>query len=94
MCSVEGLRRGPVPRLRVFAGPSGSGKSTIKHILARELIYSYELEFSKEVGEPFHLYRVFHFGQGPRLYTLAGDLAQQAHLKPTDYRASFRDMVG
>ncbi|OOE11777.1 hypothetical protein BSR09_11135 [Stutzerimonas degradans] len=53
-----------------------------------------ELEFSKEVGEQFYLYRVFQFRQGPRLFTLSGDLAQHVHLKPTDYRASFRGMVG
>ncbi len=49
-----------------------------------------ELEFSKEVGEQFYLYRVFQFRQGPRLFTLNGDLAKHVHLKPTDYRASFR----
>lgn len=27
------------------------------------------------------------------LFTLTGDLAQRVHLKPTDYRASFKDMV-
>ncbi|MFQ7899391.1 DUF3883 domain-containing protein [Stutzerimonas degradans] len=58
------------------------------------LVSHNELEFSKEVGEQFYLYRVFQFRQGPRLFTLSGDLAQHVHLKPTDYRASFRDMVG
>nr|WP_155552757.1 DUF3883 domain-containing protein [Stutzerimonas degradans] len=58
------------------------------------LVSHNELEFSKEVGEQFYLYRVFQFRQGPRLFTLAGDLAQHVHLRPTDYRASFRGMVG
>lgn len=40
------------------------------------------------MGEQFYLYRVFLFRQGPRLFTLTGDLAQHVHLKPTDYRAS------
>jgi len=58
------------------------------------LVSHNELEFSKEAGEQFFLYRVFQFRQGPRLFTLTGDLAQHVHLKPTDYRASFRGMVG
>ena len=58
------------------------------------LVSHNELEFSKEAGEQFFLYRVFQFRQGPRLFTLAGDLAQHVHLRPTDYRASFRGMVG
>jgi len=53
-----------------------------------------ELEFSKEVGEQFYLYRVFQFRQGPRLFTLTGDRARHVHLKPTDYRVSFREMMG
>jgi hypothetical protein len=58
------------------------------------LVSHNELEFSKEAGEQFYLYRVFQFRQGPRLFTLTGDLAQHVHLKPTDYRASFRGMAG
>lgn len=52
-----------------------------------------ELEFSKEVGEAFYLYRVFQFRQSPALYMLRGDVSQQLHLEPIDYRASFRRMV-
>lgn len=52
-----------------------------------------ELEFSREVGEAFHLYRVFQFRQSPALYMLRGDVSQQLHLEPIDYRASFRKMV-
>lgn len=58
------------------------------------LVSHNELMFSQEVAEQFHLYRVFQFRDGPRLFTLSGDLAQHVHLKPTDYRASFRSMVG
>lgn len=57
------------------------------------LVSHNELEFSKEVGEQFYLYRVFQFRQGPRLFTLTGDLAEHVHLRPLDYRASFRGMV-
>lgn len=53
-----------------------------------------ELEFSKEVGDQFCLYRVFQFREGPRLFILNGDLTQHVHLKPTDFRASFRSFVG
>lgn len=58
------------------------------------LVSHNELEFSREVGEQFYLYRVFQFRQGPRLLTLGGDLTQHVHLKPTDFRASFRGIVG
>lgn len=52
-----------------------------------------ELDFSKEVGEAFYLYRVFQFRQSPALYMLRGDVSRQLHLEPLDYRASFRRMV-
>jgi hypothetical protein len=58
------------------------------------LVSHNELEFSREVGEQFYLYRVFQFRQGPQLFTLGGDLTQHVHLKPTDFRASFRGIVG
>ena len=57
------------------------------------LVSHNELEFSKEVGEQFYLYRVFQFRDGPRLFTLHGDLSQHVHLKPTDFRASFRGIL-
>lgn len=53
-----------------------------------------ELMFSQEVEEQFHLYRVFRFRDGPRLFTLSGDLSRHVHLTPTDFRASFRSVVG
>lgn len=52
-----------------------------------------ELDFSKEVGEAFYLYRVFQFRQFPALYMLRGDVSRQLHLEPLDYRASFRKVV-
>jgi hypothetical protein len=57
------------------------------------LVSHNELEFSREVCEQFHLYRVFQFREGPRLFILSGDLDQHVHLKPTDYRASFRSFI-
>jgi Domain of unknown function (DUF3883) len=52
-----------------------------------------ELDFSKEVGEAFYLYRVFQFRQSPALYMLRGDVSRQLQLEPLDYRASFRKVV-
>ncbi len=52
-----------------------------------------ELEFAQEVGEAFHLYRVFAFRESPSLYMLRGDISKQLHLEPLDYRASFRRLV-
>ncbi|QJD59505.1 DUF3883 domain-containing protein [Pseudomonas sp. gcc21] len=69
-------------------------KTTNGGVASSFLISHNELMFSQEVEEQFHLYRVFQFRDGPRLYTLSGDLAQHVHLKPTDYRASFRSVVG
>lgn len=53
-----------------------------------------ELDFSAEAEEAFHLYRVFQFREEPKLYILKGSLADQVHLEPIDYRASFRRLVG
>ena len=52
-----------------------------------------ELDFSKEAGDAFHLYRVFQFRAGPRLYILRGDVSAQMHLEPLDFRASFRKII-
>lgn len=57
------------------------------------LVSHNELEFSREVCEQFHLYRVFQFREGPRLFILNGNLDRHVHLKPTDYRVSFRNLV-
>lgn len=53
-----------------------------------------ELDFAAEAGDAFHLYRVFQFREEPRLYILNGPLADQLHLEPIDFRASFRRLVG
>ncbi|WP_236581548.1 DUF3883 domain-containing protein [Hydrogenophaga sp. BPS33] len=53
-----------------------------------------ELDFAKEAEDAFHLYRVFQFREEPRLYILKGRLAEQLHLEPIDYRASFRRLAG
>jgi len=52
-----------------------------------------ELEFSQEAAGAFFLYRVFEFRQKPALYMLQGDVSQQLHLEPIDYRASFRRVL-
>jgi hypothetical protein len=52
-----------------------------------------ELDFSKEAGPAFHLYRVFQFREAPRLYMLRGDLSKHVQLEPIDYRASFRKLI-
>lgn len=67
-------------------------KTTNGNFASSFLVSHNELEFSKEVGEQFYLYRVFKFREGPRLFTLNGDLSQHVHLKPTDFRASFRSL--
>lgn len=68
-------------------------KTTNGNLASSFLVSHNELEFSKEVGEQFYLYRVFQFREGPRLFTLNGDISQHVHLKPTDFRASFRGVV-
>jgi hypothetical protein len=52
-----------------------------------------ELDFSKEAGDAFFLYRVFQFRQSPALYMLRGDISKQLNLEPVDYRASFKRLV-
>ncbi|WP_436313344.1 DUF3883 domain-containing protein [Variovorax sp. LjRoot84] len=52
-----------------------------------------ELEFAAEKEDAFHLYRVFQFRDEPKLYVLKGNLAEQLHLEPIDYRASFRRLM-
>ena len=53
-----------------------------------------ELEFAQEMGDNFHLYRVFQFRTSPMLYMLNGDVSKHLHLEPIDFRASFRKSVG
>jgi hypothetical protein len=49
-----------------------------------------ELDFAAEHEDDFHLYRIFEFRQSPKLYMLHGRIADQLHLEPIDFRASFR----
>ena len=49
-----------------------------------------EVDFSKEAGDAFYLYRLFRFRDTPSLYMLRGDVSTKLHLEPLDYRASFR----
>ena len=46
-----------------------------------------ELRCSQDMGDRFHLYRVFEFGAAPRMYTLRGSLDGKCLLEPTVYRA-------
>ncbi len=69
-------------------------KTTNGSVASSFLVSHNELEFSKEVGEQFYLYRVFQYRDGPRLFTLNGDLRKHVHLKATDFRASFRGVLG
>lgn len=52
-----------------------------------------ELDFSREVGEAFFLYRLFQFRDEPALYMLRGDVSKHVHLEALDYRATFRRLV-
>jgi Domain of unknown function (DUF3883) len=47
-----------------------------------------EVRCSEDVGERFHLFRVFDFGRAPRAYVLAGPLRARCHLEPTLFRAT------
>jgi hypothetical protein len=47
-----------------------------------------EVRCSEDVGERFHLFRVFDFARSPRAYILAGPLGAGFTLEPTQYRAT------
>lgn len=66
-------------------------KTTNSGIETPFVISHNELEFSKEMAERFYLYRVFQFRQDPKVFILNGDISQLLHLKPLDFRASFRN---
>lgn len=57
------------------------------------VVTSNEVEFSREQGERFCLYRLFDFKELPRLFILQGPLDKHLQLKPLDYRASLRAQV-
>ncbi|NWA26543.1 DUF3883 domain-containing protein [Pseudomonas gingeri] len=68
-------------------------KTTNNGISAPFIISHNELQFSKEMEQQFSLYRVFDLRNAPKLFILRGDLTDRLHLKPLDFRASFRDYV-
>ncbi len=50
-----------------------------------------EVRCSVAVPQQFHLYRVFKFGEAPRLYMLRGALSETCQLSPMQYRAYVRN---
>ncbi|HJZ58832.1 MAG TPA: DUF3883 domain-containing protein [Gemmataceae bacterium] len=46
-----------------------------------------EVRCSEDAAERFHLFRVFEFGRGPKVYILTGALTGTCRLEPTQYRA-------
>lgn len=46
-----------------------------------------EVRCSEAVPDRFHLYRVFNFGEAPRIYSLRGALSLCCQLRATQYRA-------
>ncbi|HET6552680.1 MAG TPA: DUF3883 domain-containing protein [Dyella sp.] len=46
-----------------------------------------ELDFSSQVGDQFHLYRLFEFRREPRMFELHGDMRHRLWLDPVSYRA-------
>jgi len=48
-----------------------------------------ELEFSRSVSAQFHLYRVYEFRRGPRMFDLAGSVGGHCLLDPITYEARF-----
>ena len=81
--------------VRVCNAPLGTSKSKPQTVRTASsfIISRNELNFAKEVGDAFYLYRVFRFRQSPLLYMMRGDISKQVHLDPIDYRASFRQLV-
>lgn len=77
-----------VDRARYIEVKTTNGTYTSSFIITRN-----ELEFSREAGDAFFLYRLFQFREQPTLYMLQGDVSQQLHLEPIDYRASFRRIL-
>jgi hypothetical protein len=48
-----------------------------------------EVEFAAAHAKQFHLYRLFEFRQGPRMFDLTGDIAVHVRLDPCTYLARF-----
>ncbi|ATH79473.1 hypothetical protein CLM76_05900 [Vreelandella venusta] len=49
-----------------------------------------ELNCSRAHSEHYHLFRLFNFRKGPKLFFLKGDLHEQLWLEPDSYRAGVR----
>lgn len=62
-------------------------KTTNGAALTPFIVSANELEFSREVGELFFLYRVFEFSRCPYLFWLQGNLDSSLHLESVSYRA-------
>lgn len=56
------------------------------------IVSSNELEFSKETGPAFFLYRVYDYGTNPHLFILRGALSDTLALTPMDYRARVKSL--
>lgn len=48
-----------------------------------------EVTVSQREADRYHLYRLFRFGMGPRLYILQGALSSTCRLEPAQYSARF-----
>ncbi len=71
-------------RERLIEVKTTAGSRTTPFYLSRN-----EHDLSTERPDAFRLYRVFEFAEAPRLFKLKPPLAEQLHLSPEVYRASF-----
>ena len=46
-----------------------------------------ELAFSRDNAANYHIYRLFHFGETPRFFTLSGYVADRCQLTPSEFVA-------
>jgi hypothetical protein len=63
-------------------------KTTCAGIYAQFALTRRELWCSQQQPQRYHLYRLFQFGQAPKLYVLQGALDQTCRLTPTQFNAS------
>jgi hypothetical protein len=77
-----------VDRARYIEVKTTNGAHASAFVISRN-----ELDFSREAGNAFFLYRLFRFRDAPALYMLQGDVSKHLHLEPIDYRASFRRLI-
>lgn len=68
-------------------------KTTNGSLRSSFVISRNELDFSREAGDSFYLYRVFQFREVPSLFILNGNLADHVYLEPLDFRASFKKIM-